>query len=165
MKILFILMCLIINIFATTLFDIISAKELENLRKTHTKEQIIEIAKQRKKDTKDLEKLKKDIELENKIFIEEKQNILTAPADTYTEYCLYNTTLYNSKGYPFTSNICIAIKEKLNVHVVKDILLHKLIDRSTEELSTLGGRNLLKDELTHDLNIDTIFITQFSINK
>ena len=151
--------------FATILFDIISAKELESLGKTHTKEQIIEIAKQRKKDTKDLEKLKKDIELENKIFIEEKQNILTAPADTYTEYCLYDTPLYNSKGVSFTFNICIATKEKLNAHVVKDILLLRLVDRRIEELSIPTGLNLLKDELSHDLNIDTIFITKLSINK
>lgn len=154
-----------ISLFATTATDLISARELEKLNLTHTNEQIIEIAKQIKKDTKDLTILIKNIELDNKIFLEEKKKLLEADTNNYHEYCLQNTIVTNTKGISFNLSICIATEKKLNDYAVKDIMLQKIGARSLEELSSPIGRNFLKYEIMEHLNVNTIFITQYTILK
>lgn len=82
----------------------------------------------------------------------------------FNEYCLNDFSILNSKGIRSNITICIAIDKKLNSYMVKDVLIQQVGMRIMEELLVESGKKLLRDEIKHSLNVDTLYVTQFSIN-
>jgi hypothetical protein len=83
----------------------------------------------------------------------------------FNEYCLNDFSILSSKGMRSNITICIAIDKKLNSYIVKDILVQQISNRMTEELLVESGKQLLREDIKHNLNIDTLLITQFSIKN
>ena len=102
--------------------------------------------------------------------------------DFYTLKIDLKTTLTDAKGLPYIleCNIIVGISKNTDInkfehkkYIFKDILIIQLSARSLEEMLTVGGKNMLREELIENFNklifnkssVKSIYYDKFLIIK
>lgn len=159
-----------LSLFAEKIGELIPVKELKELEKTLNEEQLKQKARDIRKNAVDLEKLKKDVSLQNELYFKEmaeKRNGIIKDFDNLqlNEYCFENITLTTARGDTKYLDLCFAIDKKVNEFFLKNLIINLTSDRSVEELSTPGGKNLFKDEIKFSLVVEKLLWSKFTFKN
>lgn len=158
-----------LNLHAITVVDILGERRVDELLKENRSEDYIRnlaieeykrmkgmngsIKKQELNLPKEEEKSMKSMEME------------MLQTKGLNDYCYDDLNILSSKGSINYLDLCISMKNEYNKKVVHNVVIDTLSSKNSEELLTLKGKEMLKEDLMHKLHTKEIFLSKFTIKE